>query len=102
MSGFGRDSDWLRNLEAGSPAEVDIGPHHFAAAYRFLDEEEATRVVKSYEKRNSLLTPIVHYVLSRLLGWPYRGSEADRRKLVAQLPLLAFRPRTVNSPNQQL
>ena len=30
--------------------------------------------------------------LGWLFGWPYRGSDADRRRLVAQLPLVAFRP----------
>jgi hypothetical protein len=32
-------------------------------------------------------------VLSRLLGWRYRGSGADHVRLVQQLPLIAFRPR---------
>jgi hypothetical protein len=33
-------------------------------------------------------------VLSRLLGWRYRGSDEDCRRLVRQLPLLVFRPRS--------
>ena len=50
-------------------------------------------VAKNYERRNRILGLIVRWVLSRLLGWRYRGSEDDRRRLVKQLPLLAFRPR---------
>jgi deazaflavin-dependent oxidoreductase (nitroreductase family) len=93
MSGFGRDSDWLRNIETTPNEEVVIGSAHFQASHRFLGEEEAVNVVRNYERRNRLMVPLVRWVLSRLLGWRYRGSEDDRRRLVGQLPLVAFRPR---------
>jgi len=93
MSGFGPNSDWLRNIQARSGEEVDIGSRHFPATHRFLGDEEAMAVVKSYERRNRLVAPLVRDVLSRLLGWQYSGSEADRRRLIEQLPLIAFRPR---------
>lgn len=94
MSGFGADADWLRNIEATPDPEVIIGSQQFIASHRFLCEEEAMRVVRGYECRNRFLASIVRLVLSRLLGWRYRGSEAVRRRLVRQLPLLAFRPRS--------
>jgi deazaflavin-dependent oxidoreductase (nitroreductase family) len=93
MSGFGHGADWLRNIEASPQAEVVIGCDHFAASYCVLSAEEATRVVKAYEQRHRFLAPIVRLVLGRLLGRQYRGSDSDRRALVAQLPLVAFRPR---------
>lgn len=93
MSGFGRDSDWLRNIETNASAELYIASEHFAATFRFLSEEEAIRVVAGYEHRNRFMGPILRWVLSRLLGWDYRGLDADRRKLVTQLPLIAFRTR---------
>jgi deazaflavin-dependent oxidoreductase (nitroreductase family) len=89
MSGFGRDASWLRNLQATPVAERQ----RFAAAYRFLDEAEAVAVLASNERRNRVVLPLVRRVLSRLLGWRYHGSEHDRRRLVAQLPLIALRPR---------
>ena len=94
MSGFGRSSDWLRNVEATPNEEVVIGTRHFQASHRFLSEEEAVNVVRDYELRNRFMTPLVRWVLSRLLGWRYRGSEDERRRLVGQLPLIAFRPRS--------
>lgn len=94
MSGFGRESDWLRNIEAIPNEQVVIGAKRFNATHRFLGEEEAIVVVRNYESRNWYVAPIVHWVLRRLLGWNYRGSESDRRRLVRQLPLLAFRPRS--------
>jgi len=94
MSGFGRDSDWLRNIEANPNPEVSIGSRHFVASYRFLGEDEAAAVVKGYERRNRFMAPIVRLVLSRLLGWRYRGTEEDRRRLVEQLPVIGFYPRS--------
>lgn len=93
MSGWGPNADWLRNIQATPSPEVVIGSRRFAAAHRVLGDEEAMGVVKGYEQRNRFMAPIVRLVLSRLLGWRYEGSELDRRRLVAQLPLIAFRPR---------
>lgn len=90
MSGFGRNANWLRNIEANACVEIEIGLNHFRASFRFLDENEAVRVLAGYERRNRFIFPIVRLVLSRLLGWAYCGSDADRRKLVRDLPLVAF------------
>jgi len=92
VNGFGRDSDWVRNIEARGDEEVAVGSHRFVAEHRFLGEEEAMRVIQGYEHRNRLIAPIVRAGLSWLLGWQYRGTENDRRQLVRQLPLIAFRP----------
>jgi deazaflavin-dependent oxidoreductase (nitroreductase family) len=94
MSGFGRNSDWLRNIEKTPNEEVIIVSRHFQASHRFLAEEEAVNVVRNYERRNRLVASLVRWVLSRLLCWQYRGSTDDRRRLVGQLPLIAFRPRS--------
>jgi deazaflavin-dependent oxidoreductase (nitroreductase family) len=94
MSAFGGNTDWLRNIEATPGPEVVIGSQRFVAVHRFLDPEEAARVITGYEQRNRLIAPIIRSVLSRLLGWQYRSSPEDRRRLVEQLPLIAFRPRS--------
>ncbi|HJU17336.1 MAG TPA: nitroreductase family deazaflavin-dependent oxidoreductase [Stellaceae bacterium] len=93
VSAFGRNADWLRNIAATPGPEVVIGRERFVAAHRLLDPEEAMGVIERYEQRNRLVAPIVRRVLSRLLGWPYRGSASDRRRLVDELPFVAFRPR---------
>ena len=92
-NGFGPDCDWVRNIEAGPGEEVSVGSQHFAASHRFLGEDEAMRVIESYEHRNRFMAPIVRRGFSWLLGWQYRGGEDDRRRLVRQIPLIAFRPR---------
>lgn len=96
ISGFGRNADWLLNIQAKSDPKVVVGSQRFTAAFRLLGKEEAMKVVRNYEHRNRFMALVVRYVLSRLLGWQYSGSEVDLRRLVAQLPLLAFRPRIDN------
>lgn len=93
-NGFGPNSDWVRNIEARGGEEVTVGSQHFAASHRFLGEEEAAEVIKDYEYRNRFIAPVVRAGFSWLLGWRYSASESDRRRLVKQLPLIAFRPRT--------
>lgn len=92
MSGWGRNANWLRNIEATPYPEVIIGSRQFIAMHRELDADEALRVVAAYEHRNRFAAPILRGVLTRLLGWRYDGSDNGRRRLVAQLPLIAFRP----------
>jgi len=94
MSAFGPAADWLRNVETTPNPEVVIGSQRFIAAHRVLDQEEAVRVITGYEQRNWLIAPIIRRVLSHLLGWRYSGSPGDRRRLIAQLPLIAFRQRS--------
>jgi deazaflavin-dependent oxidoreductase (nitroreductase family) len=94
MSAYGRKADWLRNIEAGPDPEVIVGRDRFIAAHRVLGPDEALRVVADYESRNRLIAPVVRLVLSRFLGWNYGASDADRRRLVGQLPLVSFRRRT--------
>jgi deazaflavin-dependent oxidoreductase (nitroreductase family) len=94
VNGFGPDCDWVRNIEAGPGEEVTVGSRHFVASHRFLGEEEAMTVIQGYEHRNRFIAPIVRRGFSWLLGWQYHGGESDRRRLIRQLPLLAFRPRS--------
>ena len=90
MAGLGRSADWLRNVHAGGAREVTVGTRRFRPAVRELAEDEAVEVLAGYERRNRLAAPILRAVLSRLVGWRYTGSDADRRRLIRELPLVAF------------
>jgi len=92
VNGFGRDSDWVRNIESKGGEEITVGLQHFRASHRFLEENEAVQVIRGYEHRNRFIAPVVRRGLSWILGWNYEASDADRRRLVEQLPLIAFRP----------
>ena len=77
-----RVSDWFRNVEAAGIAEVVIGRRRFPVTHRVLDDEEASRVLADYERRNRWIAPVVRKVLGALVGWNYDGSEQSRRSLV--------------------
>ncbi len=92
VSGFGRASDWLRNLRAGGPLEVDFGHGPRPAAYRVLALEEAEATFTGYLGRHRLIRPLLRPVLTALLGWRYDGSPEARRRMLEELPLVALRP----------
>lgn len=92
IAGLGPSSDWFRNLQAGGSAHVQLGRAEFDAEHRVLGPAEAVAVIADYERRNRLVRPVVHRVLTALVGWRYDGSGAARDRLVRQLPVVALRP----------
>ena len=99
VSGFGRSADWFRNVTAGGPAYVDFGRGPRRADHRVLGLDEAVEAYAGYERRHLLLMPVIDPVLSRLLGWPYDGSDAARRRMAEDLPLVALRPSPARLPD---
>ena len=93
MSGWGRKSNWFRNVVAGGAVEVEIGRDHFAPDVRVFKPVEAAAVLADYERRNRLAAPVIRLVLSRLAGFRYDGGPESRRRLVEALPLVGFRRR---------
>jgi deazaflavin-dependent oxidoreductase (nitroreductase family) len=92
LAGLGRAAQWYRNLRAGPAVEVAVGRRRFQPLHRELGEDEAAAVLAAYERRNRLAAPLVRLVLSRLVGWRYDGGDGARRRLVRELPVIAFRP----------
>lgn len=92
ISGLGRSADWYRNVQAAPAVQVAVGRERFRPGHRELGESEALTVLTDYERRNRWIAPIVRKVLSWLVGWDYNGSDEARRRLVRQLPVVAFRP----------
>ena len=92
IAGLGRSAQWYRNVSAHEAVEVAVGRQRFRPDHRVLGEDEAIAVLATYEQANRILAPVVRRVLSWLVGWSYDSSEQSRRRLVAELPLVAFRP----------
>jgi deazaflavin-dependent oxidoreductase (nitroreductase family) len=101
MSGLGRASDWYRNIRARPAREVVVGRRSFVPAHRDLAEDEAVAALADYERRNRIAAPVVRRVLSRLVGWPYDGTDENRRRLVAERPLVLFWPVNGEAPAQE-
>lgn len=93
VAGWGAKTQWLHNVEAGLAREVWIGRDRFVPTYRRLSEAEAEAVLDQYEEHSGVPKRVVRAGFSWLLGWRYDGSAAARHRAVAQLPMLAFRPR---------
>lgn len=92
MSGWGRSSDWYRNVEATGQARITVGRRTLGAAASVLSDAEAAKVLAGYETRNRWARRIVHRVLSRLAGLPYDGTEQTRLAVVQKLPFVRFTP----------
>jgi deazaflavin-dependent oxidoreductase (nitroreductase family) len=92
MAGLGRSAQWYRNLKARPALEVAVGRRRFQPDHRELDQREAEMVLTRYESDNRWVTPVIDRVLSWLVGWHYDGSEQARRRLAAELPVIALRP----------
>ncbi|SEO68750.1 nitroreductase family deazaflavin-dependent oxidoreductase [Amycolatopsis saalfeldensis] len=92
MAGFGRATDWLRNIQARPAIEITLGRRQFVPVHRILDEDAAAAVLADYEQRNRLVAPLLRRVLGNLVGWTYDGTDEARHRLVRELPVIAFRP----------
>ena len=92
VAGYGHEADWVRNVLAGGPVEVDLGRGPSPAAYRLLRIEEATQVYAGYERRYRLVLPVVRAMMGYFLGWSFDGSPEAVRRMAEQLPMFAFRP----------
>jgi hypothetical protein len=95
VAGFGSGSDWLRNVAADGPTWVDFGHGPRAARHRDVGPDEAVDVIAAYERRYpAQMRHLVRWVVGRLAGLPYRGTEEDRRRVAEVLPMIAFTPRS--------
>jgi deazaflavin-dependent oxidoreductase (nitroreductase family) len=98
MSGLGRGSDWYQNIQTREATQVTVGRRSFAPIHRDLSTNEAVAVLADYQQRNRVAAPVVRWVLSRLVGWRYDGTDQSRRRLVQQRPLVRFsRPATATT-----
>ena len=92
VAGWGERTQWLRNLEAGGAVAVTTGSDTYRPLLRLLEPVESAMVLAGYEASNRLIAPLVRRVLSALLGWPYGGTDDDRRRAARELVLVGLRP----------
>ena len=92
MVGLGRSANWYRNVKAGHGLEIAIAQDRFRPAFRELEVAQAAEILAVYELRNRAIAPVLRRVLSWLVGWRYDGTPDARRRLVSELPVVAFRP----------
>lgn len=88
LSGWGKQADWLRNVEKTPEVIINVGRRQFHARAVRLEPEAAERAILDYAKRNPLATR----VLPRLMGYQLDGSEQDFRALAHLGIVVAFHP----------
>lgn len=88
FSGWGPDSDWVRNIRARPALRVEVGREAFTPQHRFLSEDESVAVASDFLRRH----PYRVLLASRILDWPDLHSEAALREFVRTHPFVALRP----------
>ena len=82
------DTDWFRNLQAHPATNVKIDRSSFTPVQRFLDDEEALKVLLGFRGAH----PYRVRLISRILGWGDLDDDETVREFIRTHPFVAFRP----------
>lgn len=88
MTGWGRGSQWYRNIQANPPLEVHVGLRRFTPVARFLSDDEAAARLDAYATKS----PMDMRMLDRALGLQWDGTFEDLKRIVADRPMVGLRP----------
>jgi deazaflavin-dependent oxidoreductase (nitroreductase family) len=88
FSGWGPNSDWVRNLRARPALRVEVGRESYTPRHRFLSEDESVAVTSDFVLRH----PYRVWLATRILNWPDLHSETAVRDFVRTHPFVALRP----------
>ncbi|MBI3957407.1 MAG: nitroreductase family deazaflavin-dependent oxidoreductase [Chloroflexi bacterium] len=87
-SGFGRSSDWYRNVCATPQVTIQVGNRRMQAVTWPLSPAESGAAMVRYAHRH----PSAARALPQLLGYQLDGSDEDFRRVAEQhIPFVAFR-----------
>ncbi len=83
-------TECLRSADPTIPAfQINVGGRRFIPAQRFLTPEKVYEEFEDYERRH----PRLARTLAGMIGLEYQGTEAQRRTLAAELPMIALSPK---------
>jgi deazaflavin-dependent oxidoreductase (nitroreductase family) len=87
-SGWGKDADWIRNIQARPALQVLIGRDSFTPQQRFLSEDESLAVVAEFRRQHLQRSRLI----ASILGWGDLGSDVAARDFVSTRPFVSLRP----------
>lgn len=87
-SGFGRRSQWYRNVLAHPQVTIQVGRYRTAARALPLGAEEGAEIMADYASRH----PATAQRLCRAMGFAVDGSASDYREVGRNLPFVRFTP----------
>jgi len=85
-SGTGPRADWYRNITASPAVSIQVRNKVWAPEQTFLDPEAAAERFASYEREH----PKTAARLLDSMGQSYDGSDADRVRMMANIPMVSF------------
>ncbi|MCB8992151.1 MAG: nitroreductase family deazaflavin-dependent oxidoreductase [Ardenticatenaceae bacterium] len=98
-SGYGRQSQWFRNIKANPEVTIQVGRRKLAVTADILGPEASGEMMVQYAQRY----PNAAKNLSRLIGYQVDGSAADYQQIAAEhIPFVAMRPRLVLEESRPL
>src|SRR5437762_3546307 len=59
QAAYGRDADWVRNVEAHPDFEAQVGTERFPARMETVPDAEARAVMLAYVRGHSLYSPLI-------------------------------------------
>jgi len=88
QAAYGREADWVRNIEAHPRFEAQVGTERFPARMESAPAEEARAVMLAYVRAHSFYSPFI----ARMLGYPgsLRDPEAVAEWLVQRFGMFAI------------
>jgi len=91
-SGFGRESQWFKNVQTNPHVTIQVGPRVLEATAEVLDPDASGEKMVEYARHY----PRAAQALSRVLGYQIDGSENRYRRLGHDyISFVAMRPRRV-------
>ncbi len=93
-SAWGKNADWIRNIQAHPALRVQIGRESFTPAHRFLPPDESALVLAGFLRRH----PYRSRLIASVLGWGDLRSDAAARDFVAARPFVSLRPLAPGRP----
>jgi deazaflavin-dependent oxidoreductase (nitroreductase family) len=85
-SGTGPRADWYRNLVAAPAQSVQVRTSRWTPTQRLLDDAEAAARFARYEHAHA--KPAARLLKS--MGNTYDGTDGDRLRMIADMPMVAF------------
>ena len=86
-SGTGPNADWYRNITARPAVSIQVRNDVWTPEQRMLSAEEAAHVFAGYEERH----PKAARRLLASMGLSYDGTDADRVRMIGNIPMIGFR-----------
>ena len=97
LSGWGEQSDWVKNIETTPLVTINVGHRRFHALASRLSPEEAELKVIAYGRQH----PHLVRFLPRMLGYRIDGTEGDLRALAHLGIVVAFEPASPMKSGQE-